>query len=227
MGYNGMKMPEVLLYDTLNGIMKIIKEDWANNPKEETMLSHFFNLDENERPIKWESFNFFEQAEELFINQSVNIFMGYNMEAAKTGCIHILLPSESGKPLSIGADEGSEDPVVTFDGMENEYQQAVFSNKFDANYQLLITSENTLEVILIYNFLKAVMLSLNPHLELAGLRDMKMGGQDINMQTDLVPTHIFHRAFTMTFWYEVFVPSVFRKRLIKNFASTGIISVKE
>ncbi len=226
MASNGLIMPEVLLYDTLNGIMKLIKEDWVNNPKEETMLSHFFNKDENERLIKWETFNFFTQAEELFINQSVQVFLGYNMEVAKTGCIHILLPSETGNPLNIGADEGANDPEISTDDMANEYYQGRYTKRFNATYQLMITSENTFEVILIYNFLKACFISLNAHLELAGIRDIKIGGADVNLDSSQIPTHIFHRAFTVSFWYDVSVPSIFRKRLIKTFASTGIISVK-
>lgn len=221
----GILMPEMVIYKTLKAIFSTIKADFAENPEEETMLYRFFKKDENGNDIKWETFNHYDQAKDIFINKDTEIHLGYNLEVAGMGCVHILLPSETGSPLGIGADENYQDPITTTDGMANEYRQAVFTKKFDSTYQLMITSENTLEVLLIYNFIKACFISLNAHLELAGLRNPRFGGNDVNIQSDKVPTHIFHRSFSLNFFYEVHVPELFRNRLIKDFNSTGIISM--
>jgi len=208
-------------------MFKLLKEDFVAYPETETMLYRFFKKDENDNDISLETFNHYDQAVDLFINKDVEINLGYNLEVAAMGCIHILLPSESGSPLGIGADENYQDGILT-EFLEGETtqqnHQAVFTNKFDATYQLMITSENTLEVLLIYNFIKACFISLNAHLELAGLRNPKFGGNDVSLQSDKVPTHIFHRSFSINFFYEVHVPELFRNRVIKTFASTGIIT---
>ena len=76
--------------------------------------------------------------------------------------------------------------------------------------------------MLIYNLLKASFIALNAHIELAGLRLPKISGQDINFQSDLIPTHIFHRSLMLNFKYEVNVSDFFYKRIIKSFKVTGI-----
>ena len=68
------------------------------------------------------------------------------------------------------------------------------------------------------------MLSLYYHFELSGLRDPKWSGQDVSIQQDLIPTHIFHRALGITFWYEVTIPNMITKKLISGLQITGIIN---
>lgn len=214
-------MPEVVLYHTLNSILEIIRSDFNNHQVEDTILYHYFAKNECGNNVEWETFNYFQQAKELFVDKNrIQVNLGYNMSVSDVACIHILLPSESGMPLGIGGDEN----YIGY--QENKYQetfQAIFTEMFDATYNLIITSENTMEVILIYNMLKASLISLYTHIELSGLRLPKISGQDIQIQSDLVPPHIFHRSLSLNFKYEVHVPDILRKRMIKDFQVTGII----
>lgn len=215
-------MPEIIIYNTLNSIFQIVKDDFAENSLEDTILYTFFGQDSNQKEVAWETFNYFDQAQELFINRGVEITLGYNMETASMGCIHILLPQETGRPFSLGADENYQQNYVenVRPGQANYFP--TYSMTYDSNYNLMITSDNTMEVLLIYNFIKASFIALNAHIELSGLRLPKFGGQDVNLQSDLVPPHIFHRSFNLSFFYEVIVPDLFSRRIIKKFKIAGI-----
>lgn len=215
-------MPEIILYKTLMAIFQIVRDDYANQTSEaDSLLHQYFGIDECGNPIQWESFNYYEQAKELFINKDkIQVNLGYNMQTSDVACVHIMLPNESGRPFGIGADEN----YIGYAAHDSDVpqEQAIFTKLFDATYNLIITSENTLEVLLIYNFLKASFISLHTHIELSGLRLPKISGQDIQLQSDLVPPHIFHRGFGLSFVYEVHVPDIMRRKLIKEFKVTGI-----
>jgi len=214
-------MPEVIIYKTLKAIFQIVRDDFANHPVQDTILHQYFGIDECDNPVEWEGFNYFEQAKELFIDKPnrIQVNLGYNMEVSDVACIHIMLPNESGRPFGIGADEN----YIGYAAQQTDgVSQAIFTKLFDATYNLIITSENTLEVLLIYHFLRGALISLYTHIELSGLRLPKLSGQDIQLQPDLVPPHIFHRALGLNFVYEIHVPDIMRKRLIKEFKVTGI-----
>lgn len=215
-------MPEIVIYNTLNSIFQIIKDDFESEDSEiDTILYHMFGVDENNKELEWETFNYFEQAKELFIKRKIEVNLGYNMENSGQGVIHILLPEETGRDFGIGADENYKPNFIT-DDSNSQYSQPQYNNVYDANYNLMITSENTLEVLLIYNFIKVSFIALNVHLQLSGLQLPKFSGRDVQVQSDLVPTHIFHRSFGLSFFYEVYVPDFFRKKIIRNFKVTGI-----
>ena len=214
-------MPEVVIYNTVNSILQIVRDDYNSRPLQDTILHQYFGVTECGESLEWETFNYFEQAKELFIDKNrIQINLGYNMEVSDMACIHIMLPNESGKPLGIGGDENY---IGYAEQQSNDNEvQAIFTKMFDATYNLIITSENTLEVLLIYNFLKAAFVTLYTHIELSGLRLPRIGGQDIQLQSDLVPPHIFHRGLGLSFTYEMHVPDIVRNRLIKEFKVTGI-----
>lgn len=214
-------MPELIIYKTLKAIFKIVRDDFRERSLEDTILYHLFAIDECGEEVAWEKFNYFDQAKQLFIDnpESVQINLGYNMEVSSVACIHIMLPNETGRPFGIGGDENY---IGSAAQTEEGIHQAIFTELFDATYNLIITSENTLEVLIIYHFLKGALISLHAHLGLSGLRLPKISGQDIQLQADLVPTHLFHRALGLSFVYEVHIPDIMRKRLIKDFKVTGI-----
>lgn len=223
---NAILMPDVIIYKTLKSIFNIVKKDYDDAPdKEKTILYDIFGKDENDNVLEFETFNYFNQAVEIFVLKQPQINIGYNMEVSAMGCVHILLPSETGKDLNIGASENYQDydeDGEDVDGNPSRYKE-IYNQMYDTTYNLMITSENTFEVILIYNLLKASFIALNAHIELAGLRLPKVSGQDVNIQSDLVPTHIFHRSLMLNFQYECNVSDFFYKTMVRNFNITGII----
>lgn len=223
-------MPDTLIYNSLKIFLQLIKTDYTANAADlsKSILNTLFDKDENDLDIDFETFDYLTQAKNVFINKNVQVNMGYNLETAAMANVHILLPNESGSPFGIGADENYQPQINTIENEgtvdEETFAQEIFTKRFESTYQLIITSENIFEVLLIYYYLKSCLISLHYHLELMGLRNLKIGGQDINIQQDSIPTHIFHRTLTMNFFYESNVPNFLRSKIIKQFQTTGIIT---
>ncbi len=215
-------LPEVIIYKTLVTIFKIVKDDFNANlaTPEQSMLYHMFGKDVMGEDLAFEEFKFYDQAKETFIRKSPQVNIGYNLEVASMGSVHILLPAESSQPVTLGADEDGNEYIYNMAADATDYKP-IFNQKYESTYNMLISSENSFEVILIYNLLKASLLALNSHLELSGLTLPKPSGQDLSMQSDLVPTHIFHRSLMLNFIYEIGVPSFFYKKLVKSFTVIG------
>lgn len=224
----GILMPDTVIYNSLNAFLDIIKKDYVANAADlsKSILNILFDKDENELDIDFETFDYLVQAKSLFIDKKVQVNIGYNLETAAMACIHILLPNESGSPFGIGADENYQPQINTVVDAgtpdEETFAQEIFTKRFESTYQLIITSENIFEVLLIYYYIKSCLISLNYHLELMGLRNLRIGGQDINIQQDSIPTHIFHRTLTLNFFYESNVPNFLKSKIIKQFQATGI-----
>ena len=83
---------------------------------------------------------------------------------------------------------------------------------FDTTYQILISSDNSSEVNVVYNLLKSLFLIFYEQLEVSGLRVAKIGGNDIVMRDDYVSSPmLFQKVLNLTFQYDLTVqtPKIF------------------
>ena len=147
-------------------------------------------------------------------NLSVNF--GYNQEVAKIISMHILLPAEQGES-TIGEDEGYMSENILDEEGNKIGEQQCFTQIYDCTYQIMITSNNSSEVNVVYNILKSMLLMLVPHLELMGIRIPKLSGNDIVMQDDLTPVPLFHKVINLSFKYEHTVPQLVKNEVAKKF----------
>jgi hypothetical protein len=199
-------MPDIVLNDFLVCVIQVIREDLKDNVgnDEKTILYKLLGETENGKPLKLNNYNFFVQAKKIFEREdNLTINFGYAMKVAKMVALHIILPSEN-STQTIGSDEGY---------LEKDYEpeqqvggKPFFTATYDTNYQIMITSDNSSEVNLVYNILKSILLMFTPQLEFLGLRLPKVGGNDIVFQDDVVPPHIFHKVINLSFFYELTVP---------------------
>lgn len=216
---SGILMPEVIIYNTLVAIIKLLRKNLIENSSTETesILYKLFGVDEDGNVIKMNSFEFFTQAKKIITkvnNLSVNF--GYNPKVAQTVALHIILPSEQGK-ISIGADEGYIEEEELDDLDTKIANINYFTQLYESNYQIMITSDNSSEVNVVYNILKSMLLMLTEHLELSGLRNPSLSGNDIMMQDDISPAMIYHKVINLSFNYEHSVPQLIKNEVIKNF----------
>lgn len=217
-------IPEITLLKTLESILKVVKDDWnTKSPSNvtETYLYKLFKKDEFGNDLKINTFNYFDEAVDAIAKKTIPIYLGYNMSVSEQVGVHILLPSDNGRPLNLGAGEGYQQDELSTDETKIA---TTFSFTTDTVYQIMVSGSNSSEVVLVYHFLRAGLLSLNYHLELCGLRSPKFGGQDINFQSDLVPPNLFHRSIMLSFFYEVNVPDLFYKAIISAFSTSGIMT---
>jgi hypothetical protein len=222
---SGILLPEIIIYNTLESIVKLLKKDLTDHPNsdKETILYKILGIDEEGQKIKMNLYEYFKQAKKMISkpdNLSVNF--GYNQKVTQSISMHILLPSEQGKS-SIGEDEGYiEDDIIEGEG-ENAKKvgtQQYFTQTYDCTYQIMITSSNSSEVNIVYNVLKSMLLMLVPHLESMGLRIPTLSGNDIVMQDDIIPVPIFHKVINLSFTYEHNVPQLLKNEIAKKFFFT-------
>ena len=218
----GILLPEFIIQRTLVTIVKMLRDDLEENKGDETqsLLYKILGLDEQGQALKLNLYDVFKQAKKIVqTKQNLSVNFGYNQEVANIISMHILLPSEQGS-MTIGADEGYlEDDVFDDDGNKIGVQQ-YYTQTYESTYQIMITSNNSAEVNVVYNILKSMLLMLVPHLELMGLRLPTLSGNDIVMQDDLVPVPIFHKVLNLSFKYEHNVPKLTQERIAKQFYVT-------
>ena len=201
---SGIIMPEVVIYKFLTNSLKLIREDVEMNPEKDTVLYDIFG------DQKMNAYDFFKQAKKIIMNHgNLSVSFGYNPEVAKIISLHILLPSENSDGLAIGANEGYE---YTTSEDYKESTRINYTQLFDTTYQILISSDNSSEVNVVYNLLKSLFLIFYEQLEVSGLRVAKIGGNDIVMRDDYVSSPmLFQKVLNLTFQYDLTVqtPKIF------------------
>lgn len=223
----GFLMPEVVIYNALDTIVKVLRKDLEDHPsptENDSLLYRIMGLDEDSNPLKLNIYNFFKQARKIIsIKDNLRIHYGYSLDTTTGVDICILLPSEEAT-TTIGEDEGYLEDTVEVAG--ETYSQQYYTQMFKSDYQLMITSNNSLEVLTVYNVLKSMLLMMVPHLELCGLRNPHFSGRDIVMQDDLSPVPLFHKVLNISFNYEHNVPREVFEEVLKSLSATGsMISV--
>jgi len=153
------KIPEILLYKTLKALFELLNDDLINaSSDQDTILYSIFS------DMDLEGTNLFNTAKNLVLKDEskpdkLTYSLGYSLERKGAPTIHILLPSEQPIASPIGGNEGYQDDVQ-IDNENGEYRPT-YTNDSRVSYNLLITSKNTLEVIILYNILKMGFLSIH------------------------------------------------------------------
>lgn len=212
-------MPEVIIYNALESIVKYVRKDLTENKDNEKASILYRLLGENidRKPIMMNRWDFFKQAKKIFTNKNnLSVNFGYNFDVANIIALHIVLPSEQAAESAIGQDEGYN-TIVDDEEMITEF----FSQNFQSNYQVMITSNNSSEILTVYHVLKSMLLMIIPHFEIMGLRLCKLSGNDIMFKDDLMPNGMFHKVLNISFNYELKVPQMLRKDIIKGLAFDG------
>lgn len=198
-------IPEIKLKKLIEGILASIKLNFesATDPQD-TLLYFLFN------GLKEGHYDYYIEAKNLFLREvthakKIQTYLAFNRNPSNVPSIYISLPGEQSENNGIGIDQGYPDYFTLQDGNK----QPTYNRMFGAQYNLIITSENVLEVILIYHTLRAVLISTMDTLEMSGLRNIRYTGQDININTELVPPHLFIKSLGISFDYEVDVPRFF------------------
>jgi hypothetical protein len=211
-----MIIPETILYNVIESLFQVVRDDWeANTNKAQTILHDMFYKDDNGDIMRHNKFVYYDQAQAILLrtndqSRRLECTVGYNTERVNIPTIHIILPEEDkGDGNGIGFNEGDY-PTQDY---TTDYRE-VYNYVLSANYNLLVTSDNSGEVILIYNFLKYCFVSLHAHLENMNLQNIRFGGADLQMQNDLVPTNVFHRTFRVGFAYQNKINDLFRRKFI-------------
>lgn len=184
-------IPEVVLKKILDYILKNIDENYLEKLFGELHLGDY-DYSENAKKL-------FDRRGDNTRKVESNLFFNRNRAALPT--VHITLPSEVvGGDLGLGFDPGEETEQCS--GNISKTSTRAYSSK----YLLVFTSNNTFEVLIMYNVIRAFLQGNVFLLEENGLRNPKFSGNDIVLSQDIIPADIYARAFGIEFIYSVTAP---------------------
>lgn len=229
-----MLIPEIILYHNIKSILDFVKKDYNDNvDKTKTLIYRLCKVDDYGLELKFYNFDYYEQAVKLLVtnqdvtnSRKIEISVGYNLNRKGLPSIHILLPSETSGEVGLGMGEGYASRYVLspeeVDGDSTTgTTRTYYTNVSKSTYSILITSDNSSEVVLLYHLLKNLLFACFPAFELRGIRDPKFGGQDLQFSNELVPPEIFHRNLSLDFFYESIVSSFDVNQLISGVVFVG------
>lgn len=224
-------IPEVVIYNTLKLMIEVTENNTKNREKELQLLWRIFggNDDCHVKP-EIDGMFLYEQSLKIFegnkANRGIGVSIGYNLQRVETGepSIHILLPSETTNSSPIGMNQGYLGNVI-----QDGEGYPILEMDTDVTYNLMITADNVNEMMIVYNWLKACTLSFSNQFSLLDFKNIRIGGNDLQFNDELIPPHIFHRNFNLSFTYEILgIDLLSSENLMngKDFDSCGIIVEK-
>lgn len=194
-------IPEQIILEAYQKAIAFVRKDYKTNIADPTQSYLGLLLSSTDSVDRYK---FFEQAKAIFITTendprhlTANLF--FNAAKASIPTIHITNPSEVPIHNTIGIAEGYQD--FLFDEDNQKYKK-VFNRRFKAKYNIVFTSDNTNEVILIYQIMKSLTISIIDHLQLSGLHNVLLSGTDINLKSDIIPTNVFIKSIGLEFEYD-------------------------
>lgn len=224
-------IPEFILLNIVDRALNYLRNDYA---EQEDKDKSFLNMVLVGNAI--ERYDLATQAKQVFIDNDetndrfLEVHLMFNMKREGLPTIHLTLPSEQTQTggNGIGSDEGYMNEIIvdtTYneDGTINENGSAtpVYTRAFQSTYNIVITSDNSNEVILIYHTLRALLIALIPSISLEGLKNVAFGGQDVQLYQGLANKNMYVRAITVTLQYETSAPSIFPKAFVNDMTAKG------
>jgi len=149
-------IPEVIIKRMLDSGILFFKNDWVDAiDKSKSYLFMLFST------LSLGDFNFYDQLVDLLTRDEtdprhleVNYF--YNSERQQFPTIHITLPNENpSADNGLGQDEGYRSPIIA----SLDYDEIpVYNRSFASTYNIVITSENSLEVVGLYHLVRSFLV---------------------------------------------------------------------
>lgn len=156
------------------------------------------------------NYKYFDEAINIFTKRGddprkIATRLMFDRTRAGVPTIHITLPQESPNGNGIGFDPNYEEPI--FNDTDGTYQMN-YTRGFKTKYNLMITSSNDFEVLVIYTILKAIIIGSVDILDNNGLRNIQISGNDLMMNNETTPQVVYMRALQIEFMYDFTVPTI-------------------
>jgi hypothetical protein len=190
-------IPEIIIKNTFDSLFKYVWDDYNSQSDEKDSIIYGMLYG-----LELDNFDYYKETLKLLENRfgkssrRMNLSLGYDLNSKNYPKISIILPNEE-SALNLAN--------MTTDYEYNEAETKgwqVNVNGYRTTYNLLITSDNPNEVVLIYHFLKALATSSPEQFELNGLINVIISGRDITLDMEVPPpNYLFHRTVALSFEY--------------------------
>jgi len=211
-------VPDVIIDEAVKGVLTAFRTNYEQVvnvdllPESNTLLYKVLN------PVSIGGYDLFEQSKTSLLTienkdpRHILVHLGWDPGDIRYPSIHITLPAESGGAADgVGVDESY--PVVS-DGATTWSKN--FERGWSTSYRLLILTDNKNEMMMLYHLLKMGLVAVIDHFSLKGLRNMKIGGQDLGPIDTKQPPGIFTRGITLTFDYTSKTPELLTQAVVNN-----------
>lgn len=213
-------IPEHVFLKSIKSAFDFIREDFEEKEQQgKEKESYLYLICENQGV---ERYNYFEQAKDLllrdnFENRKLNVDLMYNMDFDNVPSVYISLSGEQHGENNISVEQENKDVYIDDDKLALN----VFTRRKNANYSIYIVSDNSNEANLIYYILDCIFISLTSHFAYVGIYNMTQGGQDIQIENDKIPKHIFVKTLSLGLQYCRSAPSFYEIPLFNNIFFKG------
>ena len=212
-------VPEYIIHNSLEKAIEFLRRDYNSNLATPTE-SFLYKLVGD---VRFQKYSYFEQAKAVFITtfgnpRHLKVDLMYNAISDQIPSIHITTPADTTDKNGIGMDEGYRESELTSQGEE---MRSVFTRRFSGIYDIVVTSDNSNEIILIYHVLKSLLISLYFHLDASGLQNIVISGNDLTPYSELIPKNCFQRVIRLKCEYEAHSLSFEKSRIPIEFTFLG------
>lgn len=213
-----MILPETTLHKLLQGIVLHLKTEWQQaTDKSNTLLYYMFHDSSHYKK------DYYQQATDLFTREidhprRVGTRLFFDASRAKIPTVHITMPSDEAGDDSIGV---SESGLVSNVIDQPTQITPIYQRRFDTVFQIVCTSDNHSEVLIMYHALRAGLISVFDTFSFQGLENPKIGGSELRINSDIVPENIFMRGITLRTSYDVNIPRFFSQQKVEQILSQG------
>jgi len=211
-----MEITIVKLKKIVDGLIDWVREDLTANQAYLTnsWLYSVFN------DVVLDDHNFFEQIKSLVEKgdedrRKLETRLMFDKERANLPTIHIHYPNEDGNSGDNTLNTGyiiSEE----VDGKDVNY----FSRSFVGQYELIITGGNSLEVVMLYEFMDALLIAAADTLSY-NFDIFRFSGKQLMTNPEIIPHLTFYRAIGLSLQSKKIVPSLVRRAIGKDITFVG------
>lgn len=202
-----VNIPELVIFGAINRALTFIRADYqSNEDKTKTWLYKTFN------GLTLERYNLYNELVAIIVTngkEDPRFFKGdlmFNPKKESVPSFHVTLPSESpADGNTIGMGEGSvpsfyEDTLDNDDQIISTEESVVFSRSSQANYNIVIISDNPMEVVLLYHLMRAIIIASHMKFADSNLINLTLGGQDLQPYREISP-QLYMRALSVGLQY--------------------------
>jgi hypothetical protein len=217
---NLVTVPEFAIYEMLTRILQYIRDNYTDIVTTQGLNESKTFLYQLCRSTGFLRLKYYNAAKKVFLAEIddprfLEVELIYNMQRMGPPTIYISHPGEQSGDNGLGLDQNVGGVIqYNTDGdlydPEDETQEEVdyretYTRRYNATYQLVITSDNPDEVIMLYHILKALITTLQAsnHLQIMGLEAITLGGNDITLRAAPDSTNkMFAKAIIMNLQYD-------------------------
>jgi hypothetical protein len=213
-----MIIPEHMIYNFIEKLIEYIRKDslaHSNDMSKSFLYSIFGDLHSDKTYYLKEAFEIFTR--KIDDPRQINLRLFFNADQIQSRpIVHITMMSDTPQFGELGMGESGEQDFNTFD-IEEETITPHKIERLMSVMNVVITSVNELECLIIYRSLQAVILAAIDTLQLSGWQNPKIGGQDLRMPNDPnVPTSIYYKLISISGFYDLQIPITQKIDIIKE-----------